>query len=163
MPYQWEMKIKRQGNRRVNFTIVGDFGKLEDGQYYGNHGWPEAQAAGRTWGPILPDSHPDRLRYEAIFMEQPCPEWFAYDAQGHHSFDPWFVQDGVNQNHWKNVEAGCGTWLQHHESWVVEQYGNHYYITSGMFWAFTIHGNLKVKACIGNGMRCQVSHFRINF
>lgn len=164
MPYRWEVKLKKQGKKRVNMTIVGDFGKLEGGEYYKDI-WPERYAEGKTWGPLAPDGHPERLAREAAFMEQPCPEWFAYDevpsGSPPYNFDPWFVQGGENQNHWRNVEAGCGTWKEPHESWVY--WPGTLKVKSGMFWAFTVHGNLKVKACIGNGGHCTISRFRIDF
>jgi hypothetical protein len=175
MPYHWEAIIKRQGKRRADFQILGHFGKLEIVPGYTWYCtpddsppgmvWREACEKGRTWGPVVPDSHPKRKYYEALFMEQPCPEWFAYDEKpsGYppYTFDPWFVQHGENQNHWKNVEAGCGTWKEPHPSW--KYWDTTKYVKSGMFWAFTIHGNLKVKACIGNGHHCVVSKFRIDF
>ena len=120
--------------------------------------WPEACAAGRTSGPVAREGHPQRVACEAQFMEQPCPTYSAHDAYTHISFDPWFMIGGVNQNHPKNVAAGCGKQFEDHESWVKEGA----YVQSGMWLRATVHGNTKVKACMANGTICGVSSFRVD-
>jgi len=144
----------------VSASPTGRFGR----EYYctAEMNWPEACAAGRAEGPVAPDGHPQRMACEAQFMEQPCPMFSEHDPQGHWSFDPWFVIDSVNQNHPKNVEAGCGTQFEDHPSWVKRPHRGRLYIQEGMWWMATVHGDLKIKACMAGGTICGVSTFRVD-
>ena len=157
-----QYKIQRQSRMIVTGTPIADFGP----EYYCTEemNWPEACAAGQVRGPVAPDGHPQRLACEQHFNEQPCPTYAAYDADGHISFDPWFAlgPDKINQNHPKNVAAGCGEQFVDHESWVKELHDGHWYVQSGMWNVATVHGNTKVMGCIANGLVCGVSKFRVD-
>ena len=151
-----QIVVQRISKMIVGSTPKGCFGK----EYYASAemNWPEAAAAGRTCGPVAREGHPQRVACEAQFMEQPCPTYSTTQALGHISFDPWFVIDGVNQNHPKNVAAGCGKQFEDHESWIKEGQ----YIQSGMWLRATVHGDTKVMACMSNGTICGVSKFRVD-
>ncbi|KKN07292.1 hypothetical protein LCGC14_1068650 [marine sediment metagenome] len=145
-----EYKIQRQSRMIVTGTPIATFGE----DYYCQLGlWPEACAKGRTRGPVAPDGHPQRLACEQQFNEQPCPTYSAVESNGHISFDPWFVIRGVNQNHPKNVAAGCNG-----EDWVKEGQ----YTQSGMWYVATVHGDTRVMGCIADGKVCGVSKFRVD-
>jgi hypothetical protein len=82
---------------------------------------------------------------EAHFLGLDCP-YFTFDSDQHMSYDPWFVQDGENQNHSRNVRVCGQEWKVDHESWVKEEHEGHLYIVAGQWSIASAHGNGKVCA-----------------
>lgn len=126
--------------------------------------WPEACAEGRTFGPVAPEGHPNRLECEQQFLEQCGPVFSMAVCTGTPdqcpvTFDPFYVIGGVNQNHPSNVAAGCGGQFTDHESWVVVP-GNG--VVEGAMWASIAHGKGHIKACNGPKTVCTQSGFEID-
>lgn len=167
-------ELKAQG-KRVEFafsltglipdtTPLGQFGP----DYYCQPGlWPEACAAGRAFGPVVPPGHPDEAVCVAAFMEAPCPYWKSRCThpdpnQCPITYDPYFVIGGVNQSHPKNVAAGCDE-----AGWVKP--GGHGQPVEGEWWVATSHGMGHLIACDGStgpdgkrGTVCSESSFVID-
>ena len=155
------IRVKREGRFNIGATPFGRFGK----DYYcsAEMNWPEACAEGKIQGPVAPDGHPQRVACEQVFLGA-CGPTFSMatctgtGAQCPLTFDPFFVVDGVNQNHPRNVEAGCGGKFTDDPSWVKQ--GGH--IVEGNFWLASAHGKGYVKACDSTGTACGVSNFEID-
>jgi hypothetical protein len=144
-----EIRPKREGRKGMGATPLGAFGR----EYYCQDGlWPEACQAGRSFGPVAPDGHPDRVACEKQFLELDCP-YFSYRSQEHMSFDPWIALNGVNQNHPRNVAQGCGTQFQDHPSVIKDSNGRP---QAGQWSWATAHGNGQVCAEAKNraGRKC---------
>jgi hypothetical protein len=127
--------LELQGRRIWRATPRGAFGR----EYYcrDDVDWPEACAAGRSFGPVAPEGHPKRLDWEAAYMGIQCPYWSA-ESSAHISFDPFFVSGNppVNQNHPDNV-AICGQAADHADpSWVKDPNG---YVQAGIWTIATFH------------------------
>ena len=143
-----EIKPIREGRKGMGATARGAFGR----EYYclEEVAWPEACAAGRSFGPVAPDGHPDRPAMEAVFMGQACAR-FSFQSDEHMSFDPWIVTGSprVNQNHPRNVRV-CGQGqFETHPSWTRDANG---YIQSGQWSWATAHGNGRVCAEAADGV-----------
>jgi hypothetical protein len=139
---------------QITGTPVANFGK----EYYCSIGWAEACAEGKIRGPVAQDGHPQKLACEKQFMEVPCPVFSMATCTGTGdqcpiTFDPYFVINGVNQNHPENVKAGCNG-----EDWVKVN-GQ---VVKGQFWRATAHGKGFIKACNADQSVCGVSTFEIN-
>jgi hypothetical protein len=139
--------VQREGRKQITATPIATFGK----EYYCAIGWTEACNEGKVRGPVGPDG-PDRLPCEKVFMEANCPTFSMARCTGVGNqcpitFDPYFVIDGVNQNHPENVAAGCNG-----DDWVKVD-GQ---VVKGMFWRATAHGKGTVQACNGDGTICGV-------
>ena len=120
--------------------------------------WPEACAAGRSFGPVAPDGHPKRVAWEAHFLGQPCAT-FSFQSATHMSYDPWIVLEGVNQNHPRNVRV-CGQGqFETDPSWRKESHQGHLYIVEGQWSWATAHGDGRVCAAAADG----VGLFCINY
>ena len=148
-----EVKPVREGRKGMGATPRGQFGRA----YYclPEVAWPEACAAGRSFGPIAPDGHPKRVAWEAHFMGQSCAT-FSFQSNEHMSWDPWIVLQGVNQNHPRNVRV-CGQGqFASHPSWVRDKDG---YLQEGQWSWATAHGNGRVCAAAADG----VGLFCINY
>jgi len=114
---------------------------------------------------VAPDGHPQRLACEQQFLEGCGPLFEMAECTGTPSqcpvaFDPWYVIDGVNQNHPNNVEAGCGGQFTDHVSWV--KIGGVGMPISGQMWRSSAHGKGKIKACNAAGTVCGVSSFEVD-
>jgi hypothetical protein len=147
-----EIRPKQEGKRGFGATPLASFGK----EYYCQPGlWPEACADGRTFGPVAPDGHPDRVACEKQFLELPCAN-FTNESRGHMSFDPFIVINGVNQNHPRNVDVCGQARLQDDPSWRKEPYQGQMYIVEGQWSWATAHGNGRVcaEAKDGAGRHC---------
>lgn len=141
----------------VSATPRGEFGS----DYYcqPEMGWPEACASMKHFGPVAPDGHPQRMACEAVFLGQPCPT-FSMATCGSSApgacpvtFDPFYVVDGINQNHPVNVAAGCNG-----ADW--QKVGGH--VVEGMFWLATAHGRGTIKACNAGAKVCTESRFEVD-
>jgi hypothetical protein len=117
--------------------------------------WPEACTAGRVFGPVAPDGHPQREACEAQFMEAPCPYFMGrctgVGAECPITYDPYFVIGGVNQNHPRNRHCG-------EEDWV--KVDGH--VINGTFWLASAHGKGHVIACNADQSVCTKSGFTID-
>jgi len=150
-----DVKPELQG-ANVSATPRGEFGV----DYYcqPDMNWPEACAAMKSFGPVAPDGHPQRMACEAQFLGQPCPT-FSMGTCGDTpeycpvTFDPFYVIGGENQNHPVNVAAGCDG-----ADW--EKVGGH--VVRGMFWLATAHGRGTIKACNKGGTVCTESRFEVD-
>jgi hypothetical protein len=136
-----EVRPKREGRRGIGATPTARFGT----EYYCQEGlWPEACAAGRRYGPVTPDGHPDRIACEKQFLELDCAH-FTNESSGHFSFDPWISMAGINQNHPRNVES-CGQGqFETHSSWVKDGGG---YIQGGQWSWATAHAEAGAESRI---------------
>jgi len=144
-----EIKPVREGRKGMGATARGAFGRA----YYclEEVAWPEACAAGRSFGPVAPDGHPDRPAMESVFMGQACAT-FSFESDEHMSYDPWIATSGVNQNHPRNVRV-CGQGqFETHESWVKEPHQGGWYLVRGQWSWATVHGNGRVCAEAANGV-----------
>lgn len=117
-----EIKPRKEG-KKVGVTPLGEFGW----EYYCAIGWTDACAKKRTFGPVAPDGDTRRIACEQHFLGAPCPTLQMGKCLGDGNqcpitFDPFFVIDGVNQNHPRNVAAGCrtSTWKKNDEGHVVQ-------------------------------------------
>ncbi len=147
-----EIKPVREGKKGMGATPRGQFGRA----YYcaPEVAWPEACAAGRSFGPVAPDGHPKREEWEAHFLGQSCPT-FSFQSDTHMSYDPWISIRGINQNHPRNVRV-CGQGqFESHASWRTE---GRYIVEGQWSWA-TAHGNGRVCASGKDG----VGLFCINY
>lgn len=149
-----EIQPKKEGRASVSATPTAAFGR----EYYctAEMNWPEACAAGRNFGPVAPDGHPERLACERQFLQQNCPTFVMAECVGTGNwcpitFDPWYVIGGVNQNHPRNVEAGCNG-----ADWVRDEGGG---IVQGMFWLATAHGKGYIQACNKGKVVCTKAKF----
>jgi hypothetical protein len=120
--------------------------------------WPEACAEGRSFGPVAPDGHADRITCEAVFLEAPCPTFSmerctGAGAQCPITFDPFIVIDDENQLHPRNVAAGCSTEYEKDE-------GGH--VLKGSFWWATAHGKGHIRVENADGSVHGVSTFEID-
>jgi len=156
-----EIQVKKEGRMNVSATPRGQFGRA----YYCSEdmNWPEACAEGRVFGPVAPDGHPQRVACEQHFLGACGPHWTMAVCTGSGNqcpitFDPFYVIDGVNQNHPRNVASGCGEQFKDHPSWA-KQDGH---IVAGNFWIASAHGKGYVKACDATGTICGVSNFEVN-
>jgi hypothetical protein len=145
----------------VGATPLAEFGTA----YYCQESvaWPEACAAGRTFGPVAPDGHPKRLECEQAFLEECGPVMSMSSCTGTSgecpvTFDPFYYINGQNQNHPSNVAAGCGGQFTDHDSWVKVDGG----VVSGAMWASIAHGKGYIKACNGPGTVCTSSSFEVD-
>lgn len=141
----------------ISATPQAQFGQ----EYYCTQemNWPEACAAGRVFGPVAPDGHPQRMACEAQFLEQPCPTFQMAECKGTPqqcpvSFDPYYVINGVNQNHPNNVAAGCNG-----DDWVTQPGGG---VLRGMFWTASAHGRGTIRACSKDEVVCTTSSFIVD-
>ena len=159
---QATIKVQKSGAKNVSGTPFGRFGK----EYYcsAEMNWPEACASGKIQGPVAPDGHPQRLACEKVFLGQNCPTFSMAQCTGTGAqcpitFDPFYVQGGVNQNHPANVAAGCGGQFTDDPSWVKDNDGH---IISGQFWMSMPSGKGYIKACDSTGTVCGVSNYEID-
>ena len=137
-----EVRPSREGRKGFGATVRAEWGV----EHYcrPETAWPEACAEGRVFGPVAPDG-PTREKWEVYTMGGQCA-FFSFESDTHMSFDPWIVQDEVNQNHPRNVRV-CGQGqFETHASWVVEPYQGHNYIVAGQWAWTTAHGNGRVCA-----------------
>jgi len=130
-------------------TPEGEFGRI----YYCQPGlWREACRAGRSFGPVVPPGHPDEQACVTAFLGAPCPYWGGEcTGTGNEcpiTYDPYFVIGGVNQNHPKNVEAGCRV-----ETW----WPGRGQPRRGEWWVATSHGRGYLTACDGTRTVCGKS------
>ena len=159
-----EIRPKKEGAKGMSATPLGEFGPA----YYCQEGlWPEACAAGRTFGPVAPDGHPNRVACEQVFLEECGPvlsQAVCLSPVGDCpiTFDPFIVINGLNQNHPRNVRQGCGTQLEDHASWKKELIAGGLKVVEGAMPWSTAHGNGRVKACNGDASVCTVSTFVID-
>lgn len=149
-----EIRPQREGGKNVGYTPWAEFGR----DYYCREevDWPEACAEGRSRGPVAPEGHPKRVEWEKHFLGQPCAT-FSYESNEHMSFDPYYVIDGVNQNHPRNVRVCGQTKFGGDPSWVKEEHGGHFYISRGQWSIASAHGNGEVcaEAKGGVGRKCM--------
>jgi hypothetical protein len=93
----------------------------------------------------------------AAFIEAPCPTWKGIcTGSGNEcpiTFDPFFVINGVNQNHPANVRAGCRV-----ETWKPE----HGHKQEGEWMVATSHGKGHLVACDGSGTVCDKTEYEIS-
>ena len=138
-----EIKPVREGRQAVGATARGEFGR----DYYclPQVAWPEACAAGRTFGPVAPGGHPKRVAWEAHFMGQSCA---TFSVQGDMSFNPWIVLEGIDQNHPRNVLACGHGQFDTHASWV---YRGARIVEGQWSWA-SVHGSGRVCAAAADGV-----------
>lgn len=155
-----EVKPVKEGRRGFGATPRAAFGR----DYYcsAEVAWPEACAAGRSFGPVAPDGHPKRVAWEAHFLgtETGCAI-FSQESDDLITFDPWISLQGVNQNHPRNVRV-CGQGqFETHPSWVHTFYPpeGRSYITGGEWSWATAHGEGRVCAEAADG----VGRFCINY
>jgi hypothetical protein len=111
--------------------------------------WPAMCAAPRS-GPVAPEGHPQRIACEAQFLGQGCPTFSMAKCSGAGdqcpiTFDPFYMINGINQNHPANVRAGCNG-----DDWIKEDG----HVVKGMFWKATAHGKGRYKACDATGTVC---------
>jgi hypothetical protein len=155
-----EVRPERHG-ANVSATPFGAFGRIiVNGQSYyclPEIGWPEACAAGRLNGPVAPEGHPQRLACEQKFLGGCGPKFSEAECLTNDcpiTFDPFYVINGVNQNHPANVIAGCNG-----ADWQKTSWGAVY---KGSFWMATAHGKGTIKACTNDESICTVSSFVVN-
>jgi hypothetical protein len=153
-----EIAPRLEGRMNVSATPRAEFGAA----YYctPEMNWPEACAAGRTFGPVAPDGHPDRLACERQFLQQNCPTFVMAECTGTGNecpitFDPFYVIGGTNQNHPRNVEAGC-----HGTDWIKDDGGH---VLQGMFWLASAHGKGYVQACNRGKVVCTRATFETDW
>jgi hypothetical protein len=147
----------------VSATPLADFGRIKiDGvPYYCTEAvaWPEACAAGRLFGPVAPDGHPERLVCEQYFLQGCGPKFSMAECAGSGNecpitFDPFYVINGVNQNHPSNVIAGCNGYDWEKTSWGA--------VLKGSFWTASAHGKGTIKACNASESVCTTSAFVVD-
>lgn len=141
------LNVQREGAKRVSATPVADFGY----EYYCSIGWAEACAEKRRRGPVAPDGHPQREVCEAHFLETECPVFREAVCTGTGpqcpmTFDTWFVINGVNQPHPRNLKCDS--------RFDVKDADGHLLISS--FWTAIFSGKGKAAACNADGSVCGV-------
>ena len=159
--YDCEIAPKKEGRRNFGATPkCKRWPDFPDGTlYYCQPGlWPERCAEGRRDGPVAPDGHPGRVACEKQFLQLRCP-YFSFSSDEHMSYDPWYVINGENQNHPRNVRV-CGQGqFESHESWRREPYQGRNYIVAGQWSIASAHGNGNVCAEAANGVAKKCVRF----